>query len=229
MGHGAEQAGLHDVFPGIDQVRRAAPLRADLDHPLVPAGGGEHGLPLGHIDADRLLDIHIGAGLDGGDHRQGMPVIGRGDENDVQVLLFEHLAVIAVRARLLLRCLASGDEFGCALQHPPVHVADRDDFDRGHLDQAAHVGLAVPARADDSDAKRFLLRAVDEVPAEGRCNCAGRSGLQKLATVHVPSSARPDGRWPGRRNRPTASLPAGPAESGAGFPPPGRSAIAGRP
>ena len=90
----AELAFLDDPVAGLDEVRRAAPLGADLDDPLVLAGGGDHGLTLDHVDADRLLHIDVGAGLDGGDHRQGVPVVGRGDQDDVQVFLRQHLAVV---------------------------------------------------------------------------------------------------------------------------------------
>ncbi len=86
-----------DPVAGLDQVRRAAALRADLHDPLVLAGRGQHGLALGHVDADRLLHVDVGARLDGRDHRQGVPVVGRGDQDDVEVLLLEHLAVVAVR------------------------------------------------------------------------------------------------------------------------------------
>ena len=98
-----------DPVAGLDQVRRAAALGADLHDPLVLAGGGEHGLALDHVDADRLLDVDVGPGLDGGDHRQGVPVVGRGDQDDVEVLLLEHLAVVGVGARRLLRRLPVGD------------------------------------------------------------------------------------------------------------------------
>ena len=60
----AEQAGFDDLFLGFDEVRRAFALGADLDDALVPAGGGEHGMAFRHIDADRLLDVHVGAGLE---------------------------------------------------------------------------------------------------------------------------------------------------------------------
>ena len=146
---------LDDAVAGLDQVRRAAALRADLHDALVLARGGEHGLALDHVHADRLLHVDVGAGLDGRDHRQGVPVVGRGDQHDVEVLLLEHLAVVAVGARLLLRGLARGDHLGGLGQHLLVHVAQRDDLDRRDLDQAEQVALAVPAAADQADAPHF--------------------------------------------------------------------------
>jgi len=48
----AEQAGIDDLLPGVDQVRGAFALGPDLDHALVLARGIQHGLALAHIAAD---------------------------------------------------------------------------------------------------------------------------------------------------------------------------------
>ncbi len=148
----AQLAFLDDGVPGFDEMRRAAALRADLDDALVFARGGEHSLAFDDIDADRLLHIDIRAGLDRGDHRQGVPVVGRGDQDDVEVLLLEHLAVIGVGAGLLLRELARGDDIGRLSEHLLIDVAERDDLDRRDLDQTEQVALAVPAAADETNA-----------------------------------------------------------------------------
>ncbi len=165
---------------------RAAALGAHLHDPLVLAGRGQHGLALGHVDADRLLDINIGARLDGRDHRQGVPVVGRGDQDDVQVLLLEHLAVVGEGARSLLRGLPVGDDVGGLGQHLLVDVAQRDDLDRRDLDQPEQVRLAVPAAADQSHALGFPAGRAEGSPrrscereARGR-----RAGLKELATIH---------------------------------------------
>ena len=71
-------------------MRRAPPLGPHLHHPAVFAGRREHGLALHHVDADRLLHLDVRARLDGGDHGEGVPVIGRGDQYDVEVFLGEH-------------------------------------------------------------------------------------------------------------------------------------------
>ena len=111
------QAAFLDQFARLEQVRRAAPLRAHLHHPLVLARRRHHGLAFDHVHADRFLHIDVGPGLHRRDHRQRMPVIRRGDQHDVQVLLLEHFAVIAVGARFLLRKLAAGHDVGRLGQH----------------------------------------------------------------------------------------------------------------
>ncbi len=119
----AELALLDDLVAGVDQVRRAAPLGADLDDALVLPGGGDHRLALDDIDANRFLHVHVNARLDGGDHGQGVPVVWRGDEDDVEVLLLEHVAVVVVGARLLLGGLPRRHDVGGVGEHLLVHVA----------------------------------------------------------------------------------------------------------
>ena len=92
----AELALLDDAVAGLDEVRRAAPLRADLHDALVLAGGGHHRLAFDNVDADRLLHPDIGAGLDGRDHRQRVPVVRRADQHDVEISFLQHLAIIGI-------------------------------------------------------------------------------------------------------------------------------------
>jgi hypothetical protein len=163
---------------------RAAPLHADLHYPLVLACRGQHGLRLDHIDADRLLHPHVHAGLHCLDHGQRVPVVRRVDQDDVEVALLEHLAVVAVQPRDLLRDLARGDQLARFGEHPAVHVAQRHHVDRRDLHQPEQVGLAVPAGANQPDplaGARQLLRVRGKA---GRGNRAG-AVLQKLATMHV--------------------------------------------
>ena len=82
-------------------------------------------------------------------------MVGRGDQDDVEVLLLEHLAVVGVGARRLLRRLPVGDDLGGLGEHLLVDVAQRDDLDRRDLDQPEQVGLAVPAGADQADPLRL--------------------------------------------------------------------------
>ena len=165
------------------EVRRAAPLRADLHDALVLARRREHRLALDDVDADRLLHVDVGAGLHRLDHRQRVPVIRRGDEHDVEVLLLQHLAVVAVGARLLLRRLPRRDQLGRVGEHLLVDVAERDDFDRRDLDQPEQVALAVPAGADQPDP---LARVRELLGVGGRSGQGeGRGGvLDEVSAMH---------------------------------------------
>jgi hypothetical protein len=183
VGDLADDAGLDDLVDGVDEVGRAAALEADLHDAVVLAGGGEHGFAFAHVGADGLLDVDVRAGLAGGDHRQGVPVVGGADEDDVQVLFLEHLAVVAVKAGVLLLALLAGhDEVGGFFKDLLVHVAEADDVDGGDLHEAEEVVLSVPARADQAGAEGFLICAGD-VGGEGAESKAGGGGFEKLAAV----------------------------------------------
>ena len=188
----AELPFADDPVARLDQVRRAPALGADLHDPLVLASGGEHRLAFADVDADRLLDINVGPALDGRDHRQGVPVVGRGDQDEVKVFAAEHLAVVGEQRRRLLRLLPRGDQLGRVGEHRLVHVAERDDLDGRDLDQAEEVGLAVPARADQSHAPRLaVVELCALAEGRGRQGQARRAGLDELASIHGRLSWEP--------------------------------------
>jgi hypothetical protein len=178
---GAEPAGLQDRIAGLHQVRRAAPLRAHLDHSPVAARGRHHGPPLGHVDADRFLHPDVGAGLHGGNHRQRVPVVGGGHLYDVELFRLEHLAIVAVGPRGLAGRLPRGHDSGCLGEHVPVHVAQRRHLHRLHLEEPQQVAFAVPAAADQAHAPR---------PAGGTLRGRRRYGKtrggsgQEIAAIH---------------------------------------------
>ena len=115
-------------------------------------------------------------------------MIGSADEDDVEILLLEHLAIVAEGARSFLGGLAGGDELGGFGEHALIDVAERDDFDGRDLDEAKEVGLAVPTGADEADAECFLIGAGD-VSAEGRERESGCAGTKKFAAIHESSRA----------------------------------------
>ena len=153
----AQHPGLDDVLLRVDQMGRALALRADLHHAAILAGGGHHRFAFEHVAADRLLAVDVGPGFDGRDHRQRMPMVGRADQHDVEILLLEHLAIVAICPRRFLRFLPVRDQFDRAGQHLLIDVAQRDHFDRRDLNQPAQIALAIPTAADQADAIGLLL------------------------------------------------------------------------
>ncbi len=125
-----EQAGFDDLFLGVDQVRRAFALGADLDDALVFARGIKHRFAFAHVAANRFLTVNVGTGLDRRDAVQRVPVVGRADEHEVKVFFLEHLAVIGVGARLLLRLLPLAGDLDGFGEHVLVGIADGDDLHR---------------------------------------------------------------------------------------------------
>ena len=165
-------------------MRRAAALGSNLDDALVLPRCREHRLPFDHVHADRLLHPDVSARLDGGNHRQSMPVIGSVNDDNVEVLFLEHLPVVPVGARAFLGSLPLGHHVGRAVKRLLIDVAQGYDFDGCDLDQAEEVALAVPARPDDSDALRFVVCKNGEArPAKGQTG--GTRTKKKLTAIHA--------------------------------------------
>jgi hypothetical protein len=81
-----EPAGFYDFLASFDQMRSTASLHIHLHNAFVLSGRGKHGLSLNDIDTDGFLNIDISPGLNGGYHRQCMPMVGRSNVNDIEPL-----------------------------------------------------------------------------------------------------------------------------------------------
>ena len=83
LGHAADR---------LAAIALVAHLRQDL---LLPGGLGQ-GIALGDVVGQRLLAEDVLAVVDGADGRRGVVVVGRGDQDHVEVLvaLVEHLAIV---------------------------------------------------------------------------------------------------------------------------------------
>lgn len=175
VGDLTERAAIEEALFGFNEMRRATALRADLHNPAILAGGGDHGLAFHDIDADRLLHVHVAAGLGGLDHGERVPMIGRGDEADVEVLLLQHLAVVAVGSRLLFRRLTLGNNVGRGGNHVLIHIAERDHFHGRDLDETEQIRLAIPPRTDQPDPLGL---------GAALCEKAGAGGGEKRSAIH---------------------------------------------
>ena len=81
-----------------------------------------------------------------------MPVIGCLDQHEVEVFLFQHVAVVTVGARFLFRELACRDHVRGFREHSFIHVAKRHHLDGRNLNQAKQITFAIPTAADEADA-----------------------------------------------------------------------------
>ena len=184
IGDLAKLAAVDELFACFQQVRRAAALQSDLDGPLVLAHGGDHGLSLDHVVADRLLHIDVAARLAGFDHRQAMPMIGSADEDDLRLLVRQQLAVVAVRGWLLLRRLPLCDQLGGFAHHLAIDIAQADDLHRCDLHQVEQVRLAIPATADQAHPQRFVVRGcISPRLQRGQRHRATNTRFQKIAPI----------------------------------------------
>jgi hypothetical protein len=93
-----DQALRRDERGGLLKERRTAALGADGDHAFGAADGLDHPVALLDGVAHRFFDVDVLAGFDGVDHHLGVPVVGGGDEDGVDVLAFQQAAVVACRS-----------------------------------------------------------------------------------------------------------------------------------
>ena len=162
-------------------------LRAAVDHRLA----------FDHVHADRLLHLDVGPGLDGRDHRQGVPVVGRADQDDVEVLLLEHAPGSRRRSpRLLLGLLPLGDDVGGLGEHLscPRRTATTTSTGATWIRRNRST-LAVPAAADEADAERLLgLAGVSRRPTGRRPVAAADRKSRRFMGEH-PEMGGPMGQW----------------------------------
>ena len=148
MDYFAQLAAL-EVVPGGVGVRGAAVLRAALDDPLVLPGGLDHLPPLADVERDVLLDVDVLARLARPYRRQCVPVLRRGDNHAVDVLVAEERLHLGDELRFSALCLAD-------LAHAPgrlarVDVADVLEFDVLELGETHRESAPAPARADQAE------------------------------------------------------------------------------
>jgi len=115
------------------------------------------------------------AGVDG-DER--VPVVGSGDRDSVDRLVFQQLPVVGVDGGLLL---GDGLDVGrCVVQHLLVDVAERHQLDIGLAGDFFDVVFAAAAQADGGDPNGIVRAAKDGIGGD----CRGRRGDKKVSSVH---------------------------------------------
>src|SRR5207248_6277536 len=148
----------------------AAALRAGLADAVVLAGRLDNAPALADVVADGLFDVDVLAGLHGPDRGQRVPVVGRGDADDVDGLVVEDAAqVFLVLGREALGLLGGTHR---PLDDGLVHVADRGHDAVVPAGEAADVAAAAAVDADDRDAEPVvgvaLLRGLLVGPRQAR-------------------------------------------------------------
>ena len=166
-----------DAFAGVALV-------AHLSGEFALARGLGQGAGLVDIVSERFLEVNVFAGLEGGQGDDGMGVVGRGDHDRLDVLLFiEHLAVVGPDS-----CLGIFfEDFGGVVV---VHVAQGDDVLGVEVFE---VGGAHAADADAGDVE-FFARAVS-----GRRRGHGAAASVKAERAAVAARNWRRFRWLGSR------------------------------
>ena len=142
------------------RTRRAVALR-----------GGREQLRLERVVAARLLDVDVLAGREGQHGRRGVPVVRRGDDDAVDILLREHPADVLLGLRRV--GLIRRDRFHPLGQGLFLGIANEPDLDAGHAAEHLRVLGAPAVGADDGEDDAIV----------------GALGLQ----ARRPGDAEPDG------------------------------------
>ena len=101
----AEQAPL-DHVDGVVVEHAVMPLVADGEVQIVLVGHAGHQLALGHVVGHQFFGQHVLAGLEGIDGDRGMQMQRQGDDDRLDIGVFQHLFVVAVDLDVLLRFFA---------------------------------------------------------------------------------------------------------------------------
>lgn len=146
----SQKSSIHDLFLGVDQMRSTLPLRSDLHNAFVFSCCGKNRFAFHHVHTDGFLKIHVRTRFNRGNSVKGVPVIGRSDQNNIQILFRKHLAIVPVGPRLLFGLLPLRGDLDGFGEHLGIHIANRYHLYRGNLNQSPQVALAVPSGADES-------------------------------------------------------------------------------
>ena len=175
-------------------MRPDAPVQADLHHAAAGACGVQHRAAFVDGVAGGLLDEDMRARLERGDGLQGVPMIRRGDDDDLGLLLLQQLAVIVVGLGLVAAQIVHllGRHFAPAF----VHVAEGDDFHASAFHRLLEDILAPPTGADERGAELLpRLGSAQQIRRGGEGGSRRGGGeLDELAALHGGSKAgRPAG------------------------------------
>jgi hypothetical protein len=157
-------------------MRARALLRADLDDAFVRARRVQHPFAFAVGMRQRFLDVDILARCARQNRHQRVPMVGRRDDDRVDVGTLQHPPEIGVSRRVVARRRH-------ALVHSLVrHLRDADNLAVGLGLEVEQMALADQADADEADADA-IVRA-DHAPAgcRGRHRGGGES-LQKRAAI----------------------------------------------
>ena len=113
-------------------------------------GGGSELAALLDVVAARLLDVDMLPGVAGEDRRRRMPVVRRGDDDPIDLLIFEQFAEIRVATRGFAHRLL-------AFRQPAtMHFGQRDHGNIIELAERGHVPFAHQAVTNEAEADAFV-------------------------------------------------------------------------
>ena len=157
-----------------------------LHNPAVPAGGFHALAAFEDVVTDRLLDIHVLAGLTGPNRDQRMPVVAGGHTDHIEILVVQRHANVLNTLRLQLRAVQA--QFAEPAKQAAVGINQVRDLHVGHGQEFVDVAAPAPVDAGHAHAHRVvrtqnLARGTRAGHREQGKHGAGRGGhSQKVST-----------------------------------------------
>ena len=152
-------------------------LRAHLRDALVFGGGFRHLASLGDGVRQRLFAVDVLACLESGQRDNGVVVVGRGDDDRLDVLAVDDAAPVAVEDRL-------GETLPRRRSKVFVHVAQGDDVGGG-VGRLVEVVGALIVDADDGDVEAFAGRGLFGSGLGGAGEAGRGAGLEKVTAAEA--------------------------------------------
>ena len=181
-----------DQLAGDAEFLRRPLHRAGLEDAFVRPDGLHHLARLDDRLAQRLLAVDVFARLGRGDGDVGVPMVGRGDDDGVDVFPGKQLAevvvgVAALERRVVLLGVEVVDALLGVIAASAVDVAHGDDLRLRFAEEPAHQPARLDADADEAE-RDAAVRLRRRRPNAGRQDerGAGRSGgLEEGTTIET--------------------------------------------
>jgi len=137
-----------------------------------------------------LLDEDVLAGLAGPDAYEGVPVVGGGIDDYVDILVVEQLPDISEDIDFFVSLVAFFDD---GVEIGGIDVAEGDDSNAGHLSEGFEVAPALApdfderAQADHSDAN-VVIGTQDSGMGQGDCGGGCQRAFEEISSFHLSGS-----------------------------------------
>ena len=178
----ADDAVADDFAGDAEFLVVRALLGAGLEDLLAAAHGFDEREGLMDVVRERLLAVHVLAGVDRGDGGDGVPVVRRGDDDGVDVLVGDEFAEVGVgratlEGGLLVLAVAFFDGLLGVFAAVGVHVADAHDLDFLAAEEVLQVATVHFTHADEAEIQALVRSGLSAPDAGGEDEWGGdRSG-----------------------------------------------------
>ncbi len=153
-------------------------MSAGLHDPVVFSCRGDHLAAFPYIVRDRLFDVNVLAGLARPDRYQRMPVIRRGGNNRVDILVLKQLSNVDVGIDLFVALLEFRD---LAIDKIPIGIAKSHHPHAGNVSEPLDMIAALAAKTHHGHANIIIGTEHAGIRRERCCGTTYQGTLQKCA------------------------------------------------